>query len=202
MQVAHHLLLSHGLALQALRADGCRAPLGIVLNLSPVQAASDDAADLAAARLEDALRCAGTATRCSTAATRPRCSTSWAADAPWVGPGDMAAIATPMDFLGINNYSRTVVQRRRPWDVKAQRPAGHRHGLGDLPAGLTELLLRLHRDYAPPAATSPRTAPPSRPAARRPGARRRPHRYLQRPHRAVAEAMAAGRAVAATWSGA
>ena len=26
MQVAHHLLLSHGLALQALRADGCKAP--------------------------------------------------------------------------------------------------------------------------------------------------------------------------------
>lgn len=27
MQVTHHLLLSHGLALQALRADGCQAVL-------------------------------------------------------------------------------------------------------------------------------------------------------------------------------
>ena len=35
MQVAHHLLLSHGVALQALRAQHCTAPLGIVLNQAP-----------------------------------------------------------------------------------------------------------------------------------------------------------------------
>ncbi|MEY2842456.1 MAG: hypothetical protein RI920_493, partial [Pseudomonadota bacterium] len=40
MQVSHHLLLSHGLALQALRQSGCRSQLGIVLNLSPVQPAT------------------------------------------------------------------------------------------------------------------------------------------------------------------
>ena len=38
MQVAHHLLLSHGLALQALRAEHCAAPLGIVLNQAPIHA--------------------------------------------------------------------------------------------------------------------------------------------------------------------
>ena len=52
-QVSHHLLLSHGLALQALRAAGCRAPLGIVLNLSPLLPAADTAADHAKTRLED-----------------------------------------------------------------------------------------------------------------------------------------------------
>src|SRR6185369_5750015 len=34
-QVSHHLLLSHGLALQALRAEAAQAQLGIVLNLAP-----------------------------------------------------------------------------------------------------------------------------------------------------------------------
>ena len=55
MQVSHHLLLSHGLALQALRQAGCKSALGIVLNLSPVQPASDAPADVAKARLEDGL---------------------------------------------------------------------------------------------------------------------------------------------------
>ena len=50
MQVSHHLLLSHGLALQALRADGCRSDLGLVLNLAPVKPATDSAADAARAR--------------------------------------------------------------------------------------------------------------------------------------------------------
>ena len=53
VQVAHHLLLSHGLALQALRAEGCKARLGIVLNLAPVQPATGNEADRAAAKLED-----------------------------------------------------------------------------------------------------------------------------------------------------
>jgi beta-glucosidase len=52
MQVAHHLLLSHGLALQALRADGCRSRLGIVLNLSPIGGHRQPRGP-AAARLED-----------------------------------------------------------------------------------------------------------------------------------------------------
>ena len=53
MQVAHHLLLSHGLAVQALRADACRSRLGIVLNLSPIGPATDSPEDAAAAWLED-----------------------------------------------------------------------------------------------------------------------------------------------------
>ena len=53
MQVSHHLLLSHGMTLQALRAQGCNVPLGIVLNLSPTVPASDSAVDQAKAVLED-----------------------------------------------------------------------------------------------------------------------------------------------------
>jgi beta-glucosidase len=45
-QVAHHLLLSHGLALQALHADGAHAKLGIVLNLGHTEPATDSVADV------------------------------------------------------------------------------------------------------------------------------------------------------------
>ena len=55
MQVAHHLLVSHGRVLEAIRASGCATPLGIVLNQSPIHAATDSATDVAKARLEDGL---------------------------------------------------------------------------------------------------------------------------------------------------
>ncbi|HRD85107.1 MAG TPA: GH1 family beta-glucosidase [Rubrivivax sp.] len=149
MQVAHHLLLSHGQALQALRADGCRAALGIVLNLSAVQAASDDAADLAAARLEDARSLRWYCDPLFHGRYPAEVLDELGSDAPWVGPGDMAAIATPMDFLGVNNYSRTVVSAGTPWDPRAQGMPVTDMGWEICPQALTELLLRLRRDYAP-----------------------------------------------------
>jgi beta-glucosidase len=63
----------------------------------------------------------------------------------------MAHIQQPLDFLGVNYYSRSVVSATAPWDVqKSGLP------LTDMqwevyPQGLTELLVRLHRDYPLPA---------------------------------------------------
>lgn len=54
-RVAHHLLLSHGLTLQSLRAMGVKAPLGIVLNQSPATPATDSEADVAMAAKDYAL---------------------------------------------------------------------------------------------------------------------------------------------------
>jgi len=150
MQVAHHLLLSHGLALQALRADGCTAKLGIVLNLAPVQPATDSEADRTAARLEDG--------RLVRWYTDPLFHGRYpidvlahlGADAPRVLAGDMAHIATPMDFLGVNYYSRNVVSADGPWDVHSSGRPITEMGWEVYPEGLTELLLRLHRDYALP----------------------------------------------------
>jgi beta-glucosidase len=149
-QVSHHLLLSHGLALQALRAAGCKSQLGIVLNLSPVHAATAGAADLARARLED-----GRGLRWYLdplfKATYPADVLEFlGADAPRVEPGDLQAIATPMDFLGINYYSRAVVSADTPWDTARGGLAVTEMGWEIYPDGLTELLLRLHRDYAVP----------------------------------------------------
>lgn len=150
MQVAHHLLLSHGLALQALRAQGCASRLGIVLNLSPVQPATGSPADQAAARLEDGKLLRWYMDPLFKAAYPGDIVDHLGADAPRVEPGDLAAIATPMDFMGINYYSRAVVSAAGPWDAKTSGNPITDMGWEVYPEGLTELLLRLHRDYAVP----------------------------------------------------
>lgn len=149
-QVAHHLLLSHGMAIQAMRAAGTTAGLGIVLNQSPSYPADPDSeADRRAARLADA--------HCNRWYMDPLFRGAYPADglaelgpdAPRVEAGDFAIIGAPMDFLGINYYMRAVCSA-----AGKVTPQGGR-GFTDLgweiyPQGLAEHLIRIARDYAPP----------------------------------------------------
>jgi beta-glucosidase len=150
MQVSHHLLLSHGLAVQALRAQGGAARLGIVLNLSPVQPATDSSADQAQARLEDGRLLRWYMDPLFKASYPSDVLEFLGADAPRVEPGDMKAIAAPMDFLGLNYYSRQVVSAVEPWDVHRSGREVTEMGWEIYPEGLTELLVRLQRDYPVP----------------------------------------------------
>jgi beta-glucosidase len=149
-QVSHHLLLSHGLALQALRADGCKADLGIVLNLSPIHPATISAADRAKAQLDDGRLIRWYMDPLFKGAYPGDVLAFLGADAPHVEPGDMLVINTPMDFLGLNYYSRSVASAGVPWDVHSSGRAVTDMGWEVYPEGLTELLLRLQRDYAVP----------------------------------------------------
>jgi beta-glucosidase len=150
MQVSHHLMLSHGLALQSLRAQGCKSSLGIVLNLSPVVPASADAADVAQARLADGQSVRWYMDPLFKGAYPQDVLDHLGADAPQMQAGDLAHIHTPMDFLGVNYYTRSVVSAAGPWDVKRSGRALTDMGWEIYPEGLTELLLRLHRDYRVP----------------------------------------------------
>jgi len=148
MQVAHHLLLSHGLAVRAIRAAGHQTPLGIVLNQSPVQAAADSDDDRAKARLEDGMLIRWF----MDPLLRDRYPDDVLAHigeaAPRVEVGDLALIRQPLDFLGINYYTRRA--------VAGGQTAGARPGpVTDMgwevyPHGLSELLTRLNRDYRLP----------------------------------------------------
>lgn len=108
LAVAHHLLLSHGLATQALRAQR-RSGLGIVNNYSPSWPASDGAEDVAAAGRYDQLQ--------NRAFTDPvllgrHCDllAQVYADMPdLVRDGDLATIAQPVDWMGVNYYNPTKV---------------------------------------------------------------------------------------------
>ena len=149
-QVQHHLLLSHGLALQALRAAGSRARLGIVLNLSPSEPMTDCAADRVAARLADLHGLRGYLDPLFGRGYPAELLAELGADAPQVEPGDLQAIATPMDYLGVNYYMRHVASAGEPFDPAAQGLPVTDMGWEICPAALTRLLLRLHRDYPVP----------------------------------------------------
>jgi beta-glucosidase len=144
LRVSHHLLLSHGLALPALRAT---APTGITLNLAPVR--SDDAA--AAARmdgymnrwfLDPVLRGAYPADMVSHYERRFGA----------LGLGDLDVISRPIDFLGVNYYSPQRVRldpARQPLEIGRVVPVAPTTAMGwEIDAdGLHELLVRLRRDY-------------------------------------------------------
>jgi beta-glucosidase len=72
------------------------------------------------------------------------------ADAPEVADGDMQQINAPMDFLGVNYYTRHMVSASEPFDVTDSGYEVTDMGWEVYPQGLTELLLRLHHDYPLP----------------------------------------------------
>ena len=150
-QVAHHLLLSHGKALQAMRADGCSAKLGIVLNMSPAEPATDSAADAAQAVLDDAHGVRWYTDPLFKGHYPAEALADLGAHAPKVKSGDMRVISTPVDFLGVNYYTRHVASAGRPFDAQTSGLPLTEMGWEVYPQGLTQLLLRLHRDYTLPA---------------------------------------------------
>jgi len=149
--VSHHLLLAHRNAADALRAANREARVGIALNLSPADPATDSQADAeAATRMDGYLN-------------------RWFLD-PLFGrgyPKDMLELYRPyfdrgaelsgydgaLDFLGVNYYARRVV-RAGGGPLRADRvdPEGaERTAIGweVHPASFRKLLGRIHRDYAP-----------------------------------------------------
>jgi beta-glucosidase len=148
LQVAHHLLLSHGLALQALRADGCPANLGLVLNLAPSMPATAMPEDIAAAHLADGF---GRRWYTDPLMLGRYPDDVWAAvgdDAPVVHDGDLAVIAQPLDHLGVNYYSRNVIAASgEAWNAKARGLPVSDMDWEIYAPGLTDLLCLLHSDY-------------------------------------------------------
>jgi beta-glucosidase len=71
-------------------------------------------------------------------------------DAPHIEAGDLQAITQPMDFMGVNYYSRAVISAIGPWDVHSSGRQVTEMGWEVYPEGLTELLVRLKDDYAVP----------------------------------------------------
>jgi len=149
MQAVHHLLLSHGMALQAMRGLGITTAMGIVLNLSPIYPASDDPQDVAKAKLDDGLILRLYMDALFKGFYPQDVIDHLGADAPPVQPGDLATIAQPNDFLGVNYYTRNFSSCGNPWDVASTGNTVTDMGWEVYPLGLTVLLCRLHNDYQP-----------------------------------------------------
>ena len=131
----HHQNLALGLGIAALRAERARLQLGTVISMQPVHPASDTEADRAAATRFDAVWNRA----CLDPLLKGTIPGILRGDfAAVMQPGDLTAIRQPIDFLGINYYSRLHVRDdpgsallgagfRRP----AGRNADNRHGLAD-----------------------------------------------------------------------
>jgi beta-glucosidase len=169
----HHLLLGHGLTVQALREADPDLTLGITLNMSVIKAADPErAGDVDAARRID-----GQLNRIFLDPIfRGSYPEDVVADVAGLGledhihPGDLAVISSPIDALGVNYYHGELVSDRPAPDPQGNeaptsRPTrspfpaadgvyNHSQGLPTTamgweiqPDGLRELLVRVHEDY-------------------------------------------------------
>ncbi len=160
----HHLLLSHGRAVPAIRAAAPGARVGIALDCRPSAPASGDPEDRDAQRYFDGMR--------NRWFFDPVFGLGYPEDMvvdyaerghlPDAGmafdrPGDAAEIGAPLDFLGINFYSSLAVSADNADNEDtgvppgADPPPGHTEmGWAITPAALPDFLRRVHADYDPP----------------------------------------------------
>ncbi|MDP5205903.1 GH1 family beta-glucosidase [Alishewanella sp. SMS8] len=152
-QAAHHLLLAHGLAMRVLRKNAPHAKNGIVLNFSPCHPASNSAADVRAAEMADQYHNQWYLQPLLEGSYPPLLAELATDEQPLRVDGDMAIIAEPIDFLGVNYYTRTVYRaNEKGWfsDVPPTTQPLTDMGWEIYPKGLTEILLALHQRYTLP----------------------------------------------------
>jgi len=160
LTVAHHLLLSHGKVVPLVRAACAGARVGLVNNLEWIEPASDRPEDLAAAQRWD-----GAFNRWFLdpifGRGYPRDLLAWyQGDAPRIEPGDLEVMATPIDFLGVNWYTRRLIAHDPTPRAASERaflsgrqiywpfvPRAEFDEWEIQPEGLYRTLLRVRRDY-------------------------------------------------------
>lgn len=158
LPAAHHQLLAHGLAVQALRASGA-TDIGIANSHGPTWPASQDQPDLEAADFYDLLL--------NRLFADPVLLGEYPSGLGELMPGDVAAdlkvISEPLDFYGVNYYAPTRVGAPQGEDIEfggltipAELPFSVQEienvpvtefGWPVVPEGLTELLTTFHERY-------------------------------------------------------
>ncbi|MFB9993197.1 GH1 family beta-glucosidase [Deinococcus oregonensis] len=143
LAAAHHLMLGHGLAMQQMRALNLKAELGLVLNLD--SAYSDTPDDLPGVQLADGKFNRWFLDPVLRGQYPHDIWVHYGNDVPDVHAGDLDIMQAPLDFLGVNYYSRTFVS------AAGRKPPGATYtdmGWEIYPQGLTDLLVRLHHSYS------------------------------------------------------
>jgi beta-glucosidase len=148
----HNLMRAHGAAVQVYRAEAKHA-IGLVVNLEPKYPASDRAEDVQATRLADAYMnrqyldaaCLGRYPD----EMREIFGDAW----PEWFDGDMAAIKHPLDFVGVNYYTRNVTEHWPTALPLRSRGARQQHatytetGWEVHPSSLTRILVWVKERY-------------------------------------------------------
>ena len=143
LAAAHHLLLAHGLGVPAIRAIAPRAQVGIALNLDALHPTTGHVLDLEATMVAH--------DRVNRWYLDPIVGRGYPEDgvnaSGWsrteILAGDMEAIATPIDFVGVNYYSHRYVRSPLLGPPAADPGASDERtslGWAVYPAGLAEVL--------------------------------------------------------------
>jgi len=152
LQVAHNVLLSHGAAVPIIRERCPNAKVGIALNFTPAYPATDSQADQIATLLfhqkfnhwflDPIMGCG----------YPQEAWQDYGDDVPEVLADDMGKMAPPLDFLGVNYYTRRVCHD--PSGGEGNRVLHQRDddNVTDrnweiYPEGLYDLLTWLHKNY-------------------------------------------------------
>ncbi|MGZ8611940.1 MAG: GH1 family beta-glucosidase [Actinomycetota bacterium] len=155
MLATHHLLLAHGLALEALEGED----VGIALNLQPTRPATDEEDDVRVAGLVHAHAAALYLDPLFGRGYPQELLERYGGVAEFVRDGDLEAIARPLGFLGVNYYRPEIVsaspspaRREYPgslgaWSGPPEGAETTTMGWTIDPPALTELLVSLHDDY-------------------------------------------------------
>lgn len=110
-QTRHHAVLGHGLAVQALRASGKPGiKIGLAENVAAAVPVSETKEDVAAAETAMGEMNAGYLTVILEGRYRPAFLTAAGADAPKFTDAELHAIASPLDFVGLNVYTPVYVR--------------------------------------------------------------------------------------------
>jgi beta-glucosidase len=163
VNVGHHILLSHGLAVPRMRAHlPEKAQVGIALDFYPVYAVDERPETLQAVRRADTFRNRWFLDPVLRGSYPENLFSDLGVQPPPAGEGDLAAIAAPLDFLGVNYYSRMLVRDHRgnasvpqqslhPDSYEAiEQISGSAYtqmGWEIFPSGLANILTRIHREY-------------------------------------------------------
>ena len=156
VHASHHVLLGHGLTVQAIRANAAKpAAVGLVVNLSPCEPGTDRPEDVEAAHRAD-----GHTNRWW---LDPVYGRGYPADMvqtygiePPVRDGDLATVATPTDFLGVNYYFRQLVvddpDGPAPFARQVEVPGALETAMGweAYARGLEDILVSVAETYRPP----------------------------------------------------
>ncbi|MGB8031967.1 MAG: GH1 family beta-glucosidase [Terracidiphilus sp.] len=109
-QVRHHALLAHGLGVEAIRAGASGAQVGLAENPTAFVPVIEDEKNIDAARRATREENAAFLTAVMEGRYTEGYLEREGENAPRVAPGDMKAIGSPIDFLGLNVYAPFYVQ--------------------------------------------------------------------------------------------
>lgn len=150
---AHHLLLAHGLAMQVLNKVSPDTQNGIVLNFTPAYSKSNDQADIKAANLAEQHYNQWYARPILAGKYPDLINDLPSAQQPDIQAGDMDIIHSPLDYLGVNYYTREIYgfdQHQEFIECPCQQAARTDMDWEIYPKGLTDLLISLNETYQLP----------------------------------------------------